>query len=195
MRLVFDNGGTITDEGALSSLAAALTANSSMKRLNLYWSSTHPDSTLKKIGECVRNKPKLYELELIMNMPLGKAPVAEERAKEWLQCVEVGGKELIQSLEDSHHYSNLRDLRFLLDSRTKAYMSNQYSRIFKQSIRALRATAAAVNTAREQKGLDKINTWLIDNTRYTENTTDFQKSLALADFISRYEFRTLRDDS
>ena len=41
---------TITDEGALS-LAAAFTANRSIERLWLYWSSTHPDSTLKKIGE------------------------------------------------------------------------------------------------------------------------------------------------
>ena len=37
-RLVFDEGGTVTDEGALS-LAAALTANSSMEHLRLYWSS------------------------------------------------------------------------------------------------------------------------------------------------------------
>ena len=39
---------------------------------------------------------------LVMNMPSGEAPVTEERAKEWLQCAEVGGKELVQSLEDSH---------------------------------------------------------------------------------------------
>ena len=41
----------------------------------------------------------------------GEAPVTEERAKEWLQCVEVGGKELIQSLVDSH----LKYLRLFLD--------------------------------------------------------------------------------
>ena len=49
-------GETATDEGALS-LAAALAANYSMEYLNLYWSSTHPDSTLKnitvrKVGVC-----------------------------------------------------------------------------------------------------------------------------------------------
>ena len=37
-----------------------------------------------------------------MIMPSNEAPVAEERVKEWLQCVEVGGKELVQSLENSH---------------------------------------------------------------------------------------------
>ena len=44
---------TTTDEEA-SSLAAALTAISSMEHLKLIWSSTHPDRTLKKIGDCVR---------------------------------------------------------------------------------------------------------------------------------------------
>ena len=43
-------GETATDEGALS-LAAALSANSSTEYLELHWSSTHPDSTLKNIGE------------------------------------------------------------------------------------------------------------------------------------------------
>ena len=94
-------GETATDEGALS-LAAALTTNSSMEYLMLHWSSTHPDSIIKNIGECV-SKSTLKILHLEMNMPAsGEAPVTEERAKEWLQCVEVGGKELIQSLVDSH---------------------------------------------------------------------------------------------
>ena len=67
---------TTTDEGVLS-LAAALTANSSMEYLTLYWSSTHPDSTLKKIGECV-SKSTLRELDLVINMPSGEAPLAED---------------------------------------------------------------------------------------------------------------------
>ena len=46
---------TTTDEAALS-LAAALTANSSMEYLRLSCSSTNPDSTLKKIGECVSKR-------------------------------------------------------------------------------------------------------------------------------------------
>ena len=150
-KLVFEKG-TITDEGALS-LAAALTANSSMEYLRLSWSSTHPDSTLKKIGEYVRTS-MFYSIELVMNMPSGEAPVTEERAKKWLQCVVVGGKELIQSLEDS---INLRDLRILLDDQTETYTGRQYKKILDQYIRALRATAAVVNTARKQKGLRHID--------------------------------------
>ena len=42
LKTLFIGGETTTDEGALS-LAAALTANSSMEYLRLIWSSTHPD--------------------------------------------------------------------------------------------------------------------------------------------------------
>ena len=135
-----------TDEGALSLAVAALTANSSMEYLYLCWSSTHPDSTLKNIGECV-SKSTLRKLQLLMNMPAsGEAPVTEERAKEWLQCVEMGGKELIQSLVDSH----LEDLRLYL-----TYLNDHQ---LKQSRQALEKTAATVNTTRRQKGLPEFHT-------------------------------------
>ena len=143
---------TATDEGALL-LAAALNANSSMEYLDLYWSSTHPDSTLKNIGECV-SKSTLRKLRLVMNMPaLGEAPVTEERGKEWLQCVEVGGKELIQSLVDSH----LEDLNLILSSDTRSYFKRTP---VDQSHQALETTAATVNTTRRQKGLPDINMWI-----------------------------------
>ena len=142
-------GETITDEGVLS-LVAALTANSSIEYLSLSWSSTHPDSTLKNIGECV-SKSTVRILELVINMPSGEAPVAEERAKEWLQCVEVGGKELVQSLEVSH----LQTLYLLLDYKTHSKLRQQ-SHQLDQLRQALDATAETVNTARKQKGLPVI---------------------------------------
>ena len=146
-------GETATDEGALS-LPAALTANSSMEYVDLYWSSTHPDSTLKNIGECV-SKSTLRKLNLVMNMPAsGEAPVSEERAKEWLQCVEVGGKELIQSLVDSH----LEDLQLILYYHTHSYFEEHHSHQLDQSRQALETTAATVNTTRRQKGLLEIHT-------------------------------------
>ena len=144
---------TATDEGALS-LAAALTANNSMENFGLYWSSTHPDSTLKNIGECV-SKSTLSILYLEMCMPAsGEALVTEERAKEWLQCVEVGGKELIQSLVDSH----LEDLNLILYRKTHSYFKGHHSHQLDQSRQALKTTAATVNTTRRQKGLPDINT-------------------------------------
>ena len=144
-------GETTTDKGALSLAATALTANSSIVDLWLSWSSTHPDSTLKKIGECVR-RSTVRKLVLVMNMPSGEAPAAEERMKEWLQCVEVGGKELIQSREDSH----LQRFHLLLDDPTSSKLRQQNSHQVSQSRQALNATAATVNTARRQKGLPEI---------------------------------------
>ena len=61
-------------------------------------------------------------------MPSGEAPVAEERAKEWLQCVEVGGKELVQSLEDSH----LRKLYLALDQSHQLQLYYTTSLYFKR---------------------------------------------------------------
>ena len=120
--------------------------------LLLYWSSTYPDSTLKKIGECV-SKITLRTLMLVMNMPSGEVPVVEERSKEWLQCVEVGGKELIQSLEDSH----LQTLYFAFHYTTKLRLNlRQQSHQLDQLRQALDAMAATVNTARRQKGLPDI---------------------------------------
>ena len=91
---------SVTDEGAVL-LSSALTTNRSMECLELDWSSTHPDSTLKEIGECFRKSTlRILTLRIFRPQPSGVASTVEQ-VKEWLQCAEVGGKELIQSLEDS----------------------------------------------------------------------------------------------
>ena len=72
-------GKTTTDDGALL-LAEALTANSSIIQLELYWSSKHPDSTLKKIGKYVRMST-LEQLILKINMP--SATASAPRANKW----------------------------------------------------------------------------------------------------------------
>ena len=147
LKVLFVGGSNITDEGALS-LAGAL-PNSSMEYCRLYWTSTHPDNTLKKISESVRKTRTLRTLYLEMDI----APEAERRANEWMQRVEVGGKELMQSLEDSH----LQELTIDISSRmhmTFAFAPHQ----FDLSLQALQATAATVNKARRQKGLPAIHT-------------------------------------
>ena len=142
MRTLIIRDCSVLDEGALS-LAAALTANSSMEHLQLYWSSTHPDSTLKKIGKYVRTS-NLNRLELVMNI----SAAAEEKAMTWLKCVEVGGKKLIQSLDDSRYYRNLRQLCLELGPVSPFYYLTLGE--------ALRPAVRAVNTAREKKGLPNI---------------------------------------
>ena len=62
--------------------------------------------------------------------------------------MEVGGKELIQSLEDSH----LQMVYLALDYTTRSKLCQQLHQI-DQSRQALDAT---VNTARRQKGLPDI---------------------------------------
>ena len=97
---------TVTDEGAVL-LSSALTVNRSMEYLSLFCSITHPDSTLKKIGECV-SKSTLRTLQLNISMPRPGETPTTERAKEWLHCVEIGGTELIHSLEDNHELQTFR---------------------------------------------------------------------------------------
>ena len=94
-------------------------------------------------------------LDLEMNMPAsGEAPVTEERAMEWLQSVEVGGKELIQSLVDSHFHN----LSLKLFDEIHSYFKKHHSHQLDQSRQALKTTAATVNTTRRQKGLPEIVT-------------------------------------
>ena len=73
-----------------------------------------------------------------------------EKAKEWLQCVEVGGKNLIQSQEDSQ----LQTLH--LEIHLICLGESDITLYLKQVRQALEATAATVNTARQEKGLPHI---------------------------------------
>ena len=94
---------SVTDRGMVT-LSTALAANSSVEYiyLRLTWLSTHPDSTLKAIGEGIRkSKLRSLELNILMLLPSSRELATVERAKEWLQCLKVGGQELIQSQEDS----------------------------------------------------------------------------------------------
>ena len=114
---------TATDKAALS-LVAALTTNTSMKVMKLGWTSTHPDTTLKNMAERFKkNTLRELEIEILKPKPsAGQPQVSEEKTRQWLKYVRVGGKEFILSLEDSRlasfslshpHYdfmSSLRDL-------------------------------------------------------------------------------------
>ena len=129
---------SVTDEGAVL-LSSALTKNCSMEYLELQWSCSHPDSTLKEIGECVK-KSALNTLQLcIHRRPSGEAPNVEQ-VKEWLQCVEVGGKELIQSLKDSQ-----------LQSVYLFWYTNSSTCDVRGVCQELKATAELVNMARTKK--------------------------------------------
>ena len=147
---IFYNNMWITDKGVLS-LSSAI-RNRSMEHLALDWSSTQPENTLKEIGESTR-RSKLRELMLIQLIPPSYAGTVE-KAKEWLQCVEVGGKNLIQSQEDSQ----LQTLNLVI------VMPESDITLYVEQVRqALEATAATVNTARQEKGLPHIRFHFITN--------------------------------
>ena len=142
---ILDNKMRITDNGVLS-LSSAI-RNHSMELLAIHWSSAHPENTLKKIGESAR-RSKLKTLMLMQHIPPSYAGTVE-KAKEWLQCVEVGGKDLIQSQEDSQ----LQTLYLVIHS----IMSESDIELYVEQVRqALEATVETVNTARQEKGLPHI---------------------------------------
>ena len=87
---------SITDM-ELVPLLEALPRLHSLEELVLFWSLSHPDETLNKIGECV-GRSTLKHLELQSFSP---SLQSEEAVKEWVQSVVVGGNSLIRSLEHS----------------------------------------------------------------------------------------------
>ena len=137
----FNDIGSATDKAALS-LATALTTNTSMEYMKLSWTSAHPDTTLKTMAERVK-KSNLRELQLKILIPqrsAGKPQVSMEEVRQWLKYLEVGGKELILSLEDSR-----------LESFSLKHYNFDYSvRGLKSQIRmSLEEAAKSVNTKRK----------------------------------------------
>ena len=132
----------MTDQEVL--LLSSAIRHCSMERLRLEWSCTDPDNTLKEIGESIR-RSKLRELRLsIFLEPQSQVKPDMSNAKKWLECVEIGGKDLIQSQENSL----LQTLVLNIDSNIKP--------LLEQVQQTLKVTAATVNTARQQKGLSHI---------------------------------------
>ena len=147
LKTLWAGGRTLTSDNEVLLLAAALTANSSLVHLRLDWSSACPDTILMKIGQSVRNcMLRTLYLYVAAIHTSKRALLTEERAKEWLQYLEVGGKELLQSLEDSH----VQSFHLLLHYKTKKCLQ---SHLLESSRQAIKETAATVNAARRQKGL------------------------------------------
>ena len=90
-------GNDITDMG-LVPLLEVLPRLHSLESLALLSSLSHPDESLKKIGECVA-RSTLKQLELYSALP--SLVLSEEAIEEWAQSVMDGGNSLIRSLEYS----------------------------------------------------------------------------------------------
>ena len=84
----------VTDMG-LVPLLEALPRLHSLKVLLLQWTLSHPDETLKMIGECV-GRSTTEQLKLFFYSP---SLQSEEALKECVQSIVVGGSSLIHSLK------------------------------------------------------------------------------------------------
>ena len=126
-------------------LLEVLPGQNSLEELVFSWSLSHPDESLKKIGECV-GRSKLKKLDLTSFSP---SLQSEEAVKEWVESVAVGGNSLIRSLE----YSQVAKLMIGI------VLRNILRPIDKDDIQAqlrlsLQETVTAVNLKRKNKSLN-----------------------------------------
>ena len=136
----------VTDMG-LVPLLEVLPRQHSLEYLVLYWSLSHPDKSLKKIGECV-GKSTLKRLQL---SPISLSLQSEEAVKEWIQKVVIGTKIVIRSLECSQVtrfsiYIILRNISCQIDK----------DRIQAQLRSSLQETVILVNLEREKRSIPDL---------------------------------------
>ena len=150
LKKLWAGGGSLTRDNEIVLLSEALTANCSLEYLRLYWSSARPDNVFRMIGQNARNS-QLKTLFLHVAIHTSKGEVlTKERAKEWLEYLEVGGKELVQSLEDSRVDSFHLLLHHNTENCLQSYLSINPCR------QAIEATVLSINSTRTQKGLPDI---------------------------------------
>ena len=138
---------SITDM-ELVPLLEALPKLHSLKMLVLYWSLSHPDETLNKIGECV-GRSTLKQLVLSSYSP---ALRSEEAVKEWVQSVVVGGNSLIHSLE----HSQVTNLEISIRFRNISCQINKDD-LNAQLRSSLQKTMDSINLRRAKKSLHSID--------------------------------------
>ena len=128
-------------------LLEVLPRQHSLESLKLYLSLSHPDESLKKIGECV-GRSTLKQLRLF---PYSSSLQSEEAVKEWVQSVVVGGNSLIRSLE----YSQVTWLEIPISINDIPCSINKDG-IQVQIVSSLKETATYVNFEREKKFLPSL---------------------------------------
>ena len=133
-----------TDEGLVPFLEG-LQNNQSLETLYIGWTSTHPDQSLKKMGESVA-KSSLKKLNMRVVLPLLQT---EEAVKDWAQSVQVGATDLMQSLE-CHQLKHLRlKIRYTIPM-------NILHQVMNPVLDALDAKVKLVNSKRQANGFPPI---------------------------------------
>ena len=131
---------------AVLSLVDALKTNTSLKDMRLRWSPTRPDCTLKLMAKIFKVS-NLKRILLRVHMAHDAHTVSsEEEVEEWLQCVKVGVKKLILSMEDNCHLETL-----ILEIFTHSLESSSSSTIKLETRTSLEAAVASTNSVRSEK--------------------------------------------
>ena len=139
----------VTDMG-LVPLLEVLPRLHSLEKLVLRWSLSHPDESLKKIGECV-GRSTLKQLELFPSSP---SLQSEEAVKEWVQSVVVGGNSLIRSLECSQVASLFIGISFNISCPIDE------EGILAQLRLSLQETVTSVNFERKKKSFPSVDFYI-----------------------------------
>ena len=140
----------VTDMG-LVPLLEVLPRLHSLEKLVLRWSLSHPDESLKKIGECV-GRSTLKQLKLFPSSP---SLQSEEAVKEWVQSVVVGRNSLIRSLE----YSQVAGILIRIDL-YKILFPIDKDGILAQLRSSLQETVTSVNFERKKKSLPSVDFYI-----------------------------------
>ena len=133
----------VTDKGLMPFLEA-LQKNQSLESLCICWSSTHPDQSLKKMGECVA-KSSLKQLSMVMNSP---SLETEETFQDWTQSVQVGATDLINCLE----YHQLQRLELIIEYGYSEAVMHIIDQVNKSAVDSFDDHVKLVNSKRQMKG-------------------------------------------
>ena len=143
-----------TDEGLVPFLEG-LQNNHSLESLFITWSSTHPDQSLKKMGESVA-KSSLKQLDIEIYFPSWLQTEELETIKDWTQSVQDGATDLIQSLE----CCQIQHLKLEMSLKILYLSSDSIEHIMHQEmtpvLEELNAKVDLVNSKREAKGFIPI---------------------------------------
>ena len=140
---------SVTDEGIVPLLKAL---PKTLRKLQLQWSSTYPDETLKKVGELVSTSG-LHEVKLYLCNPPDEPLQTVEAVGTWFQEVDRGGQQLLSSLVDCQikHVSLVILLNFNISNGHPTYRNSR-----SKSKELCQKIVTSINSTRQQSNLPSL---------------------------------------
>ena len=140
---------SVTDEGIVPLLKAL---PRTLRKLQLQWSSTYPDETLKKVGVLVSTSG-LHKVKLYLCNPPDEPLQTVEAVDTWFQKVDMGGRQLLSSLVDCQLkcVSLVILLNFTISNGHPTYRNSR-----SKSRELCQKTVASINSRRQQSNLPSL---------------------------------------